>query len=280
MPHMSAHRIFRNAFGTSIAVALEILLDALRPTGGAGRIQHVVAGHFVRDRRGRLRGGLLVEGTEARLGLVHHVEQRSAGSADQAPDLLGAFRRGDEDLCAAILDDVGDLVLRQVAADRGVVEARALRRPADFHEGEAVFHQQRDVVAGLQAERTKQMRALVRELVEFAIGDRLAGRRHLIGDLVRVGAGVDGRVGHGCFLEASKWSSLRTQGPITTDFYCLGWMGLQRDLTTITCGYGSRLKAGTTPLVWPQMRTLLAAYSRSTMVTLAMPPPSHMVCRP
>ena len=202
-------------------IALEILLDALRPPGGAGRIQHVVARHLIRDRHGRLLGGFLVEGTEARLGLVHHVEQRSADLADEAPDLFGAFRRGDEDFCAAVFHDVGDLVLRQIAADRGVIEARALRRPADFHEGEAVFHQERDVVAGLQAERTKQMRALVRELVEFAIGDRLAGRRHLVGDLVRVGAGVDGRVGHGCFLNMKMASRKRTPcSPVVIRFSC------------------------------------------------------------
>ena len=218
---MSAQRIFRNAFGTSIALALEILLDALGPPGGAGRIQHVVARHFIRDRRGRLRGGFLVKGTEARLGLVHHVEQRSARLADQAPDLFGAFRRGDEDFCAAVFHDVGDLVLRQIAADRGVVETRALRGPADFHEGEAVFHQERDVVAGLEAERTKQMRALVRELVELAIGDRLAGRRHLVGDLVRCGAGVDGRVGHGCFLNMKMASRKRTPcSPVAKRFSC------------------------------------------------------------
>ncbi|TFV46702.1 hypothetical protein E4K65_19230 [Bradyrhizobium niftali] len=32
--------------------------------------------------------------------------------------------------------------------------------------------------------------------------------------------------------------------------------------------------SGTTPSVWK------TAYSRSTIVTFAMPPPSHMVCRP
>ena len=178
-------------------LALELLLDSLGPPGGAGRIQHVVAGHFIRYRHGGLRGGFPVKGTEARLRLVHHVEQRSIYLADEASDLVGAFRRGDEDFCAAVFHDVGDLVLRQIAADRGVIETCALRGPADFHEGEAVFHQQRDVVAGLQPERAEQLRTLVRELVEFAIGDRLAGRRHLIGDLVRVGAGVDGGVGHG-----------------------------------------------------------------------------------
>ena len=123
-------------------IVFEILLDALGPPGGAGRIQHVVAGDLVRDRRGRLRDRFLVPGAKARLGLVDHVEQRFAGLADQAPDLLGAFRRGDEDLGAAILHDVGDLVLRQVAADRGVIEPRALRRPADLHERQPVFHQE------------------------------------------------------------------------------------------------------------------------------------------
>ena len=34
------------------------------------------------------------------------------------------------------------------------------------------------------------------------------------------------------------------------------------------------LKAGTTPVLY------CCAYSRSTIVTFAMPPPSHMVCRP
>ena len=57
------------------------------------------------------------------------------------------------------------------------------------------------MVASLQAERAEQMRALVRQLVEFAIGDRLAGARHLIGDLVRRACGVDGRMGHGRFLK-------------------------------------------------------------------------------
>ena len=218
---MSAHRILEKCVRYIDRIVLELLLDALGPPGGAGRIQHVVARHLIRDRHGRLLGGLLVEGTEARLGLVHHVEQRPARLADQAPDLLGAFRRGDEDFCAAIFHDVGDLVLRQIAADRGVIETCALRRPADFHEGEAVFHQERDVVAGLQAERTKQMRALVRELVEFAIGDRLAGPGHLIGDLVRVGAGVDGRVGHGCFLNMKMASRKRTPcSPVVNRFSC------------------------------------------------------------
>ena len=202
---MSAQRIFRNGFGRSIGLCSESPLDALGPAGGARRIQHVVAGDLVRDRRRRLRGRFLVPGAEAGQRLVEHEEQRLARRAGHKfLDLLGAFRRGDEDLGAAILHDVGDLVLGQVAADRGVIQPRALRRPADLHEREPVLHQEGDVVAGLQAERTKQMRALVRQLVEFAIGDRLAGAGHLIGDLVRLGAGVHRRMGHGSFLWTRK----------------------------------------------------------------------------
>src|SRR5581483_5823756 len=104
-----------------------------------------------------------------------------------------------------IFDDVGDLVLGQIAADRGVIEPGALRGPADLHEGEAIFHQQRDVVAGLETELAEQMRALVRELVELAIGDGLAGGGHLVGDLVRVRAGVDGGMGHASLNANSEW---------------------------------------------------------------------------
>src|SRR5882672_7741730 len=67
-------------------------------------------------------------------------------------------------------------------------------------EGEPVLHQQRDVVAGLQPQRAEQLRALVRERVKLAIGDRLAGAGHLIGDLVGLGARVDGGVSHWRFL--------------------------------------------------------------------------------
>ena len=172
-------------------IAFERALDALRPAGGAGRIEHVVAGDFVRDRRHRLRDRFLVEGAEAGFRRVHHVEQRSAGLADQSFHLLVAFRRGDEDFRAAIPHDVGDLVLGEIAADRGVIEPRALRGPADLHEREAVLHQQRDVIACFEAELAKEMRALVRELIELAIADRFARAGHSVGDLVGVGAGVD-----------------------------------------------------------------------------------------
>jgi hypothetical protein len=106
---------------------------------------------------------LLIPGAEAFERLVEHEEQGLAGFAFvEAFDLLGAFRRGDENLGAAIPHDIGDLVLFQVAADRGVVEPASLRGPAYLHEGQAILHQQSNVVAGLEAERAKQMRALIR----------------------------------------------------------------------------------------------------------------------
>jgi hypothetical protein len=173
-------------------------LDAFGPARRARRIQHVVAGDFIRYRCGRLLCGLAVPGAETRQRLVDDEEQRRvAGVGDQPPDLVGAFRRGDDDARAAIPDDIADLVLGEVAADRGVIEPASLRGPADLHEGQSVFHQERDVVTFLQTERTQQMCALVRELVELAIGDRLAAARHLIGDLVRLGARMDRRVSHG-----------------------------------------------------------------------------------
>jgi hypothetical protein len=196
---MLAHSSFRNGLGRSIGSPL----DALRPSRGAGRIEHVVTRNLADDRRGRLRDCFLVVGTETGLRFVHHVEQWPARLANQASDLLGAFRRRDEYLGTAVLHDVIDLVRREVAADRGVIEPAPLRGPADLHEGEPVFHQQCNVIAGVQPQRTKQMRALVRKLVELAIGDRLARARHLVGDLVGMRAGVGGRVGHRVFLRNS-----------------------------------------------------------------------------
>ena len=179
-------------------IALELVLDAFGPAGGARRIQHVVAADFVRNPRGRLPRHLAVPRAKSGQRFIDHIEQRCAGRVrDQPPDLLGAFRRGDDDPRAAVLDDVGDLVLGEVAADRGVIQPAALRRPADFHERQPVLEQERHVIAGLQAECAEQMRALVRQFVELAIGDRLAAAGHLIGDLVRLGPRMHRRMSHG-----------------------------------------------------------------------------------
>ena len=148
--HVGAEN-FQERVGQLDRTVLGFALDPLRPAGGARRIQHVVAGLLIRDRRGRLLRQFLVPGAEARQRLVEHIEQWPTGRAcDQALDLLGAFRRGDDDPRAAIPHDVADLVLGQIAADRGVIQPRALRRPADFHERQPVLDQEGDVIAGLQ----------------------------------------------------------------------------------------------------------------------------------
>ena len=199
-------------------IAFKVLLDALGPPGRTGRIQHVIAGDLVGNRRLGLRASLLVPGAEAGFGLVDHEKHRAISRGHEIADLLGAFRRGDEDLGAAILDDVGDLVLGEIAADRGVIEAGALRGPCDLHEGEPVLHQEGDVIAGFQPQSAEQLCTLVGELVELAIGDGLAGRRHLIGDLVGMALGMNGGVGHEghtADLEKSCRPGLEP-GPITT----------------------------------------------------------------
>ena len=109
------------------------------------------------------------------------------------------------------------------------------------------------MIAGLEAERAKQLRALVRQLIEFAIADRLAAARHPVGDLVRLGAGVDGGMGHGILQMANG-----------------EWRMANRDEADrpLTCSASLLANRYSPP------------YSLSTIVTFAMPPPSHMVCRP
>jgi hypothetical protein len=59
-----------------------------------------------------------------------------------------------------------------------------------------VLEHQRDVVAGLQAERAEQLRHLIGAVFQFAVGLHLAGAGHDHGGLVGRGAGVMGRMQH------------------------------------------------------------------------------------
>jgi hypothetical protein len=124
------------------AASIRLLFDALRTTSRPGRIEHIVTRDLIGNRRDRLGAGLIVPGAEAGKRLIEHEDGGSVRcTRDQALDLLGAFRRGDDDLGAAIAHDIGDFVLCQIAADRGVIKSRALRGPADLHESETVLHQ-------------------------------------------------------------------------------------------------------------------------------------------
>jgi hypothetical protein len=170
-------------------------LDALRPLGRARRIEHRIAADLVGDRNRRHCGDCriprLPAGSGASAHIADHVrrDHRRRFTGD-----IGEAFSGDEDPGPAIGDDVADLARRQMRADRRVVEAAALRRPADLHEEQRILGQERDMVLRLEAEPAKQLRPLVRGPVQFAIGDRRAGPRHPVGGLVghraRMDAGV------------------------------------------------------------------------------------------
>src|SRR2546421_6489426 len=103
------------------------------------------------------------------------------------------------------------------------------------------------MIAGLEAERTEQMRALVRQLVELAIGDCLATARHLIGDFVWLGAGVDRRMGHRApraQFSRKKSAAVPSAGqrPIAGNLMeSRGVSGLALTLPAVVIGPGSRL---------------------------------------
>ena len=174
-----------------------VLRRDLEPPRGADLVAHGAGLALVL-------GLLIWQAGEPRLpgieALLRLAEDEAGDGARQCPCRLGGHaqqcRRGDEDPGTAIADDVGDLPRRQVGADRRVEQPAALRRPAHHQKVEPVLHQQRDMVAGLEAQAAQQMGGLVGAAVEFAVGDALAGTRHPIGDLVRRGLCVERRMRH------------------------------------------------------------------------------------
>jgi len=171
--------------------------DALGPARGARGIEHVGAGGFVGDgRRGEgVAGGLVSL-------VAHDVAADAIAALDLRDELfgdeLGGDRlqrlRGKEDARAAIADDIGDFARRQARGNAGVIEAGALRGPADLEVADVVVHEDRDGVAGLQARVAKEMGELVRTLVELLERHGLAGRGHDVGRfrrrLLRVNKGM------------------------------------------------------------------------------------------
>ncbi len=163
---------------------------ALGPPGGARRIEHVVAGGLVGDRRrGKARDRFFPR-VVARDRAVDHValfdapqERRQLGGRG------GEVVRGDEQPGAAVGHDVVDLGRREPRADGGVDQARALGAPADLEEPRIVLQEQRDVVAGLEAERAEKLRDAVGLLVELPVGHRLARCRPLCRRACRGGSG-------------------------------------------------------------------------------------------
>ena len=158
------------------------------------------AGRLVGDRsRGKARDRVL-PGVVARDRAIDHVAMRRAlHQWHQLGRLLGQRLRGYEQPGAAIGHDIVDLGGGEARADRRVDQARALGTPADLEEARIVLEEDRDMVAGLEAERAEELRDAVGLLVELAIGHRLATAGHDVGGLVGMSAGVmigmhDGRI--------------------------------------------------------------------------------------
>ena len=164
---------------------------ALGPSRRSRRIEHVVAGRLVGDRsRGKARDRVL-PGVVARDRAVDHETVRGTlHQRRQLGGLVGKILRGDEQPGAAVGHDIVDLGGGEARADRGVDQARALRAPADLEEARIVLEEDRDMVAGLEAQRAEELRDAVGLLVELAIGHRLAAAGHDVGRLVGIGAGV------------------------------------------------------------------------------------------
>jgi hypothetical protein len=175
------------------------MLDPLRPTGGAGRIEHDAAGRRIGDRFGREGVPRRFEALVAVGGPVAH-EALHVGNqgVERQGDVLDALR-GDQHAATAIADDVLGLRRGQLRRDAGAVDAGALGRPQHLEIARAVVHEDGHAVAALQAERAKQLRALVGALVELAEAHRLARAGHDVGRLVRgrerMADGMGGRRG-------------------------------------------------------------------------------------
>jgi hypothetical protein len=125
-------------------------------------------------------------------GAFDHVAARHAlQKRREFRRLVGEVLRRDEQPGTAVGHDIVDLGRGQPRADGGVDQARALGTPADLEEARIVLEEDRDVIAGGQAERAEKLRDAVGLLVELAVGHRLAAARHDVGRLVGVLLGVD-----------------------------------------------------------------------------------------
>jgi len=154
-------------------------LDALRPAGRAGAVEHVGAAPFRSGRLGRLVGDDVVQGAVAARGVVEgqaHLDPWGRGH-----QLLGdaGGRRGDDhDARPAVVDHVGRLVGGRVGVDGGDVQAAVDRREDRLQIAQVVVGEHGEVVAGLQPRRTQEVGQLRRPPVQLAEGDPVARRPH------------------------------------------------------------------------------------------------------
>ena len=99
--------------------------------------------------------------------------------------LVGLVLRGDEDLCAAVVDDVREFIGRQTARATGVDDSRVVAAPHHFKKSRVVLEADGHVVARLETEPGKYVAETVGTCVELTKGERLAATRHDDGGAVR-----------------------------------------------------------------------------------------------
>ncbi len=102
--------------------------------------------------------------------------------------------RGDQRGRAAVVDDVGGLVGREVPVDRGHVQTHPQRAPHRLEELHPVLEQHREVVAPAKPPRPQQVGDLLRAVVQLCVGHARTGATHdqrvAVGRRHRMGGGV------------------------------------------------------------------------------------------
>ena len=154
--------------------------DPLRTARRAGRVQHRRAELLVVDRRRRVLGDGCVIGperTDLPVGVdaEEHLDLRRLRHCRLGDLDLG--HRRDEHPGIAVVDDVGDLVGRQVRVDARVVEARALGGGHRLEVAQVVLDEHRHVVAAAQPGGPEEMGQAVGVGLELGERQRLTGGR-------------------------------------------------------------------------------------------------------
>ena len=177
----------------------QLARDPLRSPGRARRVEHRRPLALVGDRRGGVAGHRRQVVLERGLVVGAVDDQPAFDGGAHRHDLAGDVEllpRRDEHPRLAVVDDVGELLGRQVRVDARVVEARPLARPAHLHVAGVVLHEDRVVVEPLEPLVAQQVREAVGALLELAVGDDLATRGHDERRLIGARGGVLPRV-HG-----------------------------------------------------------------------------------
>ncbi len=167
----------RERVGSLDRTAGERQAQPLGPPGGAGGVGHVGSCDLVPDRLGRHRRSRRLPGRRIADRAVHPVDVAEVRHAHASGEAVGPRQAGghEQQRRAAVVHDVGGLPRREPGRDRHDVEPATLPGPEDGEVFRGVRHVERDGVAGLQPERAKELRALVRPGLELRVARRRAG---------------------------------------------------------------------------------------------------------